>query len=205
VEGPTDDPAVERLRNRQVKNFLTTTLLAVGMPMILMGDEMRRTQGGNNNLYCHDDARAWLDWTLLDRHRDVHRFVSLLNARRVQRSLAHETQRLSLAQLIARSNRVWHGVRLEQPDWGTSSHSLAFGVELAPERLLVHFIFNAYWEPLPFELPPAAHGRGPWRRWIDTALDSPQDIVPWETAPPVQAARYRAEARSVVVLFAVLG
>jgi glycogen operon protein len=124
----------------------------------------------------------------------------------VQRALAHETQRLSLAQLIAQANRAWHGVRLEQPDWGTTSHSLAFGVELRPERLLVHFIFNAYWEPLSFELPPAAiPGRGPWRRWIDTALDSPQDIVPWQSAPPVEAARYRAEARSVVVLFAVLG
>jgi glycogen operon protein len=206
VEGPTDDPAVERLRNRQVKNFLTTTLLAVGMPMILMGDEMRRTQEGNNNLYCHDDARAWLDWTLLDRHRDVHRFVSLLNARRAQRTLGHEAQRLSLAQLIARANRAWHGVRLNEPDWGTSSHSLAFGVELQAYRSLVHFIFNAYWEPLDFELPLAdTPRRGPWRRWIDTALDSPLDIVPWESAPVVDAARYRAESRSVVVLFAALG
>src|SRR5438093_1122440 len=86
VEGPTDDRAVERLRNRQVKNFLATTLLSIGLPMILMGDEVRRTQDGNNNLYCHADERAWFDWTLLDRHRDVHRFVSLLNARRVLRS-----------------------------------------------------------------------------------------------------------------------
>src|SRR5204862_521165 len=67
VEGPTDDRAVERLRNRQVKNFLATTLLSIGLPMILMGDEVRRTQDGNNNLYCHDDERAWFDWPLPDR------------------------------------------------------------------------------------------------------------------------------------------
>ncbi len=80
VEGPTDDPQIEALRNRQVKNFLTVTFLSLGVPMILMGDEMRRTQHGNNNAYCRDDADNWLDWTLLEKHADVHRFVSLLAA-----------------------------------------------------------------------------------------------------------------------------
>jgi glycogen operon protein len=206
VEGPTDDPAVERLRNRQVKNFLTVTLLAVGLPMILMGDEVRRTQRGNNNLYCHDDERAWFDWTLLDRHRDVHRFVSLLNARRVLRDVRHEHQRLSLAQMILAANKAWHGVRLHQPDWSHSSHSLALTLELKEERRLAHFLFNAYWEPLEFELPPVGSGRpDPWRRWIDTGLDSPHDIVPWQTASSTAGARYRTEARSVVVFYADLG
>ncbi len=205
VEGPTEDRLVERLRNRQVKNFLTTTLLAVGLPMILMGDEVRRTQHGNNNLYCHDDARAWFDWTLLERHRDVHRFVSLLSARRAQRTLSHEAARLSLAQLIAQATKAWHGVRLNQPDWSASSHSLAFTAEIKADHLLVHFIFNAYWQPLTFELPPVAGGPpSPWRRWIDTALDSPEDIVPWQEAPSVRDHRYRADARSVVVLFVPL-
>jgi isoamylase len=205
VEGPTDDPAVERLRNRQVKNFLTVTLLSVGLPMILMGDEVRRTQAGNNNLYCHDDERAWFDWTLLDRHPDVHRFVSLLNARRLLRTVRHEEQRLSLAQLMRQANKGWHGVRLDQPDWGHSSHSLAFTAELKDEHLLAHFIFNAYWAPLEFDLPPVPSGApDPWRRWIDTALDSPNDIVPWQTAPSIPGHRYRAQARSVVVLFASL-
>jgi len=73
VEGPSDDPAVEALRNRQVKNFLTATLLSLGMPMITMGDEVRRTQGGNNNAYCQDNETSWLDWTLCSRHADVYR------------------------------------------------------------------------------------------------------------------------------------
>ena len=81
VEGPTDDPAVERLRNRQVKNLLTVMLLALGMPMMLMGDEVRRTQHGNN-AYCQDNETSWFDWTLVAQHADVHRFVTLLNARR---------------------------------------------------------------------------------------------------------------------------
>ena len=83
VEGPTDDPTVERLRTRQVKNCFTLTLLALGVPMLLMGDEVRRTQRGNNNAYCQDNAISWLDWTLLEQHRDLHRFVKLLIAHRL--------------------------------------------------------------------------------------------------------------------------
>jgi glycogen operon protein len=82
VEGASDDPAVEKLRNRQVKNFLTITMLSAGVPMILMGDEARRTQFGNNNAYCQDNETSWFDWDLLAKHADVHRFVTLLNARR---------------------------------------------------------------------------------------------------------------------------
>ena len=87
VEGPTDDPEVEQLRNRQVKNFLAVTMLSLGLPMILMGDEVRRTQHGNNNAYCQDNAISWLDWTLAAKHADVLRFVTLLNVRRHLRDL----------------------------------------------------------------------------------------------------------------------
>ena len=203
VEGPTDDPAIERLRNRQVKNFLTVTLLSLGLPMILMGDEARRTQRGNNNAYCLDDETSWFDWTLLEKHADVHRFVTLLNARRARREIEHEHQRLSLNELIRHANKTWHGVKLGAPDWSQGSHTIAVGVELRTEQLFLHFILNAYWEALEFELPVVAGVRSsPWRRWIDTALDSPDDIVPWQTAPAGFGGTYRAEARSTVVLFA---
>jgi glycogen operon protein len=201
VEGPTDDLVVERLRTRQVKNFLTVTLLSLGMPMILMGDEARRTQSGNNNAYCQDNEISWFDWTLVDKHADVHRFVSLLNARRLLRDVEHERERVSLSQWIRGASKAWHGVKVGQPDWGDQSHSLAFSAELRREGLGVYVILNAYWEPLDFELPPVGEGRGAWRRWIDTSLDSPDDIVPWQTAPPASDPTYRAGARSVVVLF----
>ena len=84
VEGPSDDPAVERLRNRQVRNFLTVTMLSLGIPMIGMGDEMRRSQMGNNNAYCQDNETSWLDWTLLEKHSDLHRFVRLLIEHRLR-------------------------------------------------------------------------------------------------------------------------
>ena len=201
VEGPSADPAVETLRNRQIKNFLTVTLLSLGVPMILMGDEVRRSQGGNNNAYCQDNEIGWFDWTLVERHAHVHRFVSLLNARRLLRDVEHELRRVSLNQWIQRSNKAWHGVKVGQPDWGEHSHSLAFSAELREEGLCVYLILNAYWEPLDFELPPVGEpGPGAWSRWIDTSLASPQDIVPWETAPSVIGHYYRAGARSVVVL-----
>ncbi len=203
VEGPTEDPAVERLRNRQAKNFLTVTLLSLGVPMILMGDEVRRTQRGNNNAYCHDDETTWFDWSLLDQHADVHRFVQLLLARRLLRDVEHEQQRLSLNQLLRQAKSGWHGVELGRPDWSDCSHSLAFSAEMRAEGLLLHLILNAYWEPLDFELPAAGNGDGRlWRRWIDTALDSPDDMAEWRSSPPVQGLTYRAEPRSVVVLFA---
>jgi glycogen operon protein len=199
VEGPTDDPGVEKLRNRQVKNFLAATMLSVGMPMLLMGDEVRRTQGGNNNAYCQDNETSWFDWTLLAKHADVHRFTTLLNARRVLRDAEPERQRISLNQLLRGVNLVWHGVKLNQPDWSESSHSIAFTVEVG--ELLFHVILNAYWQPLDFELPRLDRaGENPWHRWIDTALDSPHDIVEWETAESVPSHAYRAESRSVVML-----
>jgi isoamylase len=201
VEGPTDDPAIETLRNRQVKNYLAVTMIALGVPMILMGDEVRRTQGGNNNAYCRDDESNWFDWSLVKKHADVHRFVTLLAQRRLLRDVEHEQQRVSLTQLIAAGTKAWHGVKLNQPDFGENSHSIAFTVEMARQRMLVHMILNAYWEPLEFDVPPAP---GPWRRWIDTSLASPDDIVDWKTAPPAPGHTYRAGPRSVVVLYASL-
>jgi glycogen operon protein len=205
VEGPTGDPATERLRNRQVKNFLAVTLLSLGVPMILMGDEVRRTQGGNNNAYGQDNETSWFDWTFLDRHADVHRFVTLLAARRLLRDLEPEGEGVSLNHLLQQTTAAWHGVKLHQPDWSDDSHSLAFSAEIRRDGLVMHLILNAYWEALDFELPPAGRGgSAPWRLWIDTALPSPRDIVPWRSAPAVPARTYRATPRSVVVLYADL-
>ena len=202
VEGPSNDPAVEKLRNRQVKNFLTVTLLSLGVPMILMGDEVRHTQGGNNNVYCQDNETSWVDWTLLEKHADVHRFLKLLTARRLLRSTEHELERMSLNRLIREANKAWHGVRLNQPDWSDYSHSVALTVEIRRAKLLFHLILNAYWEPLDFELSPVSNDdANPWRLWIDTARETPNDIVPWEEASAFRGLTYRAGARSVVVLY----
>jgi isoamylase len=201
VEGPTDDAAVAALRNRQVKNFFVLELLAAGTPMLLMGDEVRRTQGGNNNAYCETGDINYFDWTLLDRHADIHRFVKLLNRFRQRRDVVAEGRRLSLNELLRRARVQWHGTTLNRPDWSESSHSLACTIQSLRARFLLHVMLNAYWEPLWFELPPVPEG-GPhlWRRCLDTALPSPDDLTPWENAPEVSATTYQVQPRSIAVV-----
>jgi glycogen operon protein len=173
--------------------------------MIVMGDEVRRTQGGNNNAYCQDNETSWFDWSLVRKHAEVHRFLKLLTARRLLRGMEHERQRLSLNELIGQARKTWHGSGLERPDWGERSHSVALTVEVRQAQLLLHLILNAYWEPLDFELPSAGKaGYKGWHRWIDTAQETPNDIVDWRQAPVVHGATYRAEARSVVALYAAV-
>ena len=125
--------------------------------------------------------------------------------RRVLRDLEPDADHVSLNQLLSEADKAWHGVKLNQPDWSSSSHSLAFSADIHRARLLFHLILNAYWEPLEFELPPVkSNDPNPWRRWIDTALESPADIDDWRTASPVPGFTYRASPRSVVILFANL-
>lgn len=203
VEGRSDDPAIETLRERQIKNFLTVTFLSLGVPMLLMGDEARRTQRGNNNAYCQDNDTSWFDWNLVRQHAGLVRFVQLLATRRALRKLDSEGQRRSLNQLLRRASKAWHGVKQQQPDWSQQSHSLAFSAELPEENLSFYIIFNAYWEPLEFELPAGVRAVGRrWRRWIDTSLESPDDIQDWPSAPMVPSQTYRAGPRSVVALIA---
>jgi glycogen operon protein len=202
AEGPTDDPEIERLRNRQVKNLLTVTLLSLGVPMMLMGDEVRRSQRGNNNAYCQDNEVSWFDWTHVARHADLHRFVTLLAERRARRDVEPELQRMSLARLLERAHIVWHGVEVGKPDWSHHSRSLAVTAANREGGLAFHMMLNAYWEPLDFALPAAGiDSRSEWRRWIDTALAAPNDIAAWRDAPLVPGPRYRVEPRSVVVVF----
>jgi glycogen operon protein len=199
AEGPTDDEAIEGLRRRQIRNLLALTMLAAGTPMLLMGDEIRRTQQGNNNAYCQDTELSWFDWRLLTRHADLHRFVKLLVDLRQGRDIALERSMPTLTRLLDRVKLQWSGVALGSPDWSDHSHTLAFTLERLLGYSALHAIFNAYWEPLAFELP-AAPAAWSWRRRIDTALASPDDILPWEDAPGVAGTTYVAQPRSIVLL-----
>jgi glycogen operon protein len=205
AEGPTGDAAIEALRNRQVKNFLAVEFLSIGTPMLLMGDEVRRTQRGNNNAYCQDNETSWFDWSLVERHADTLRFVRMLIALRQRRDVVGAGE-LSLTELLKRAQIDWHGVVLDRPDWSDHSHALAFTLRSLRERFLLHVMLNAYWEPLSFELPPVPAGSSDqWRRCIDTALVCPDDIQHWDTAPALAASRYLVHARSVALLARVLG
>ncbi len=201
VEGPTEDHTIEALRNRQVKNFLVLAFMSAGTPMVLMGDEARRTQQGNNNAYCQDSEIGWFDWRLLDRHADIHRFVKALCAFRQQRDVVAENRAFTLHELLRRARIEWHGVALDRPDWSESSRSLAFTLQSVGWRFLVHAMLNAYWEPLSFAVPPVFEGSTEsWRCCVDTARPAPHDINGWESAPALSATTYLVQPRSIAVL-----
>lgn len=200
IEGPVldhpADPEIEALRIRQIKNFLTVLLVSEGQPMLLMGDEVRRTQQGNNNAYCQDNQLTWFDWDAVARQADVHRFA---------RGLIHFHQASSFF-LDTRfwgepgaAKITWHGVRLHEPEFNADSHAVAFEL-LHPETgEHLHVILNSYWEPLVFELPPTATGER-WHRLVDTALDAPDDFS--DSLAPLSAdtSEYDVAARACVVL-----
>ncbi len=203
VEGLTTDPQIKALRRRQIRNLMTILFVSQGTPMTLMGDEVRRSQGGNNNAYCQDNEISWFDWNDLDEHEAFLRFV---------RKVIHFTQDLAVFRKESfwstpeegdSPTVIWHGVSLREPDWSDNSHSLAFEI-LAPEdEEHLHIMLNAYREPLTFELPsPDQNGEDPrhWHRIIDTTLESPEDIRLPTDAPIVDGDTYTVRARSAVVL-----
>jgi isoamylase len=205
VEGPTDDPVIERVRNRQMRNFFTVSLFAYGTPMLLMGDEVRRTQQGNNNAYGQDNAISWFDWDLVKKYSGLHRFVKRLIRARLHREVSLEDPGLTLNQLLEESKITWHGVKLHQPDWSADSHALALTVRSLEGRYMVHMMFNGFWEQLEFELPPTLDlAGGAWKRMIDTSLEPPDDICSWDESEVVTGNLFTVQPRSVVVLVAWL-
>jgi isoamylase len=201
VEGPTDDPAIEALRSRQIRNLLVFTLLASGAPMLLMGDEVRRTQGGNNNAYCHDDPLAWFTWSDVERHADVRRFTrELIRLRRRLVPLFNEGAGIGLVDILRDAAIEWSGVRVGQPDTSDASRSIALTSRRPAGS--IHLVFNAYWEPLEFELPDTGIDGVGWTRVIDTSLPSPADIEVDRGGTPWPEPSYLTTARSIVVLVA---
>lgn len=202
VEGPTDDPQVERLRQRQIRNFLVALLIAQGTPMLLMGDEVRRSQRGNNNAYCQDNEMSWLDWQLLERERGLWRFVQMLVAFTQSYHVFREESFWARKPGDNTPRIAWHGVKCHQPDWRDISHSLALELCLPEAGEHVYVAFNAYWEALNFELPWLPSDQR-WHRFVDTSLASPEDICELQQSPPVVSPTYTLEGRSSLILVAL--
>jgi glycogen operon protein len=203
VEGESDDPAVERLRSRQIRNLLAINLLSLGTPMLLMGDEVRRTQRGNNNAYCQDNEISWFDWSTVERQADLRRFVTGLIRVRGMRDSVRTNHHLTLAELMSHARIQLHGVHLHQPDRGHESRSLAITASSLSGDVLMHFALNAWREPLDFELPelPGWAVTG-WRRLVDTGQPPPFDLMLPQDAPLVSGRTHRVVDRSVVMLIA---
>jgi len=164
-----------------------------------MGDEMRRTQRGNNNAWCQDGDLSWMDWRLLARHADVHRFLRRLI--RLRSSVHPDPRRTGTLTRFLRHARIeWHGVRLGKPDWGPQSHSIAATFQEPDGPALAYFAANAWKEPLVFELPVVESG---WHLMVDTFLPAPDDIRTWEEAAVIETSTYLLNPYSVVFLAAL--
>ncbi len=166
--------------------------------MLQMGDEVRRTQHGNNNAYCQDNEISWYDWDLATGSADLLRFVrGFLDLRK---GMSLFTDRLFWGE-PGSATVAWHGVDIGQPDFSDDSHTLALELSHPDSAEHLHIIFNAYWEPLDFALPDLPTGQL-WHRLVDTALRSPEDLSdPPQPLTPGQS-RYTVGPRSTVILTA---
>jgi glycogen operon protein len=201
AEGPPVYADIERLRMQQTRNLLALTLLSVGTPMLLMGDEVRRTQLGNNNAYCQDNETSWFDWSLCAANADLLRFVRLLIRTHLQFDQATAGSQITLEDYLSKARIEWHGVEIGKPDWGESSHSLALSLHNFAATQLRYIAINAYWKPLEFTIPPVAGGpNGGWLRMIDTSLTSPDDILEGAMGLRVNGSKYHVNPRSIVML-----
>ena len=166
--------------------------------MLLMGDEVRRTQGGNNNAYCQDNEVSWFDWGSVETQADMLRFMRHMIRFNREHRLFQEERFWTTP---GPPDIDWHGIRLGQPDWGEDSHTLAFSLRYEAMGEHLHIILNAYWDSLAFELPPLPAGQR-WYRVVDTVLPSPEDFSEPGTEPPIIGDTYWVAARAVVILTA---
>lgn len=197
VEGESDNPSLEAMRQRQTKNFLLTIAIARGVPMLLAGDEFRRSQRGNNNAYCQDNDTSWIDWSLLQRNSDIFRFArDVLTLRRTHLVLGREA-------FYTDENIRWFNPNGNCPDWFAARQKcLACLIRTTQDGSDLYLMFNADAVRITFVLPPSRRHE-PWRLAADTSQASPRDCcAPGEEATLVNPTSYVVESCSSVVLVA---
>ena len=170
--------------------------------MLLAGDEVRRTQGGNNNAYCQDNETSWFDWGLIERNRDMYRFVKLAIAFR-KRNPSLLRGRFFTGEIGRHGLRdvSWHGRYLHDPAWSdTESRYLAFTLTESLSEPALHVMLNMASVDANFELPEPLDGATTWYRVLDTFRSSPDDILEVGNEEPLDSLTYLVRARSVVVL-----
>ncbi|KAG1707644.1 Isoamylase 3, chloroplastic [Nymphon striatum] len=202
VEGNTDNPEILALRDKQIRNLATLLMLSRGVPMILSGDEIGRSQSGNNNAYCQDSKLSWMDWSLLHKNKGLHRFFRLLiEFRKEHELLRHNSFEVKEGH---GAHITWHGQHLGRPDWGDESRSLAMhlaGKTESGEADDIYLITSSHWEDCKFDLP-QLHNKQ-WFRFVDTSLEGDAAITGLDKLEPlIHHYDYSVSSRSTVVLLA---
>jgi glycogen operon protein len=201
TEGETSDPKILSLRNQQARNFMTILLLSQGVPMILAGDEVLRTQQGNNNAYCQDNELSWFDWTLTEKHCEMFSFVTKMIAFRKRHPCLMRKHFLTgkKGNSASFADVTWHGTKLNEPLWNnTDAQILAYTLgRQREEEEDLHIIFNMADHVVEMQLPPLS-GRA-WHRAVDTGQTSPGDILEPEKQLRTKESSYPVSSNSVVV------
>ena len=206
-EGESTDRQIQALRRQLMKNAFCLLLLSNGVPMILMGDEVGRTQRGNNNAYCHDSELTWMDWSLIQENAELLRFVKkLLMFRKTHAALrTGEFLRDSDYLGIGVPDISFHGTVPFSPDTSHDSCSIAWmlcGRYAKPAHEDIYIAVNSRWDPLQFQVPRASSGV-PWKVAVNTSMPAPEDIYDACCGPLIQApGRVIVGGRSVMVLTA---
>jgi len=199
VEGSTTDPEIEAIRLRQIKNFFVLLLLSQGTPMILMGDEVKRTQKGNNNTYCQNNELSWFDWSLLNGNSGLLRFVTQLIKLNQSQEIFIMDRFWGEKDKYGKECIIWHGIKLHEPDWSDHSHAISYQLIEESGGYQYHFMVNAWWKALCFEIPP----NGSWFQIVNTHLESPNDFLSFGKHQ-VEGNSYLVSPRSIVVLMSKL-
>lgn len=202
VEGPSDDLAIQTLRERQVKNTFAIVLLSQGVPMLLAGDEVLKSQRGNNNGYCQDNELTWFEWNIAGKSFEILQFVKRIIALR-KRHPALMRRRFLTGEILKERGLPdisWHGQRINEPLWGDpEARVLAFTlVEASEQDRDLHIMLNMADAKVDMELPVLKNGG--WRLAIDTAKNFPDNAILPEDQVPYRGQSYPVEPKSVVVM-----
>jgi isoamylase len=196
VEGETKDARIESVRKRQIKNFLLTLLISRGVPMVLGGDEFRRTQRGNNNAYCQDNETSWVDWAHLEQHQEIYRFAHGMIAFR----RAHPI--LSKEQFYTDAEIHWFSPQKGLPNWADPKEKHFACLIHEGEHNALYLMFNASNDAVDFVLPPAPYGSR-WHLAVDTSCETPQDLFTAGEEPLLEDLQtYHLSPRSSAILLA---
>lgn len=191
IEGETDDPEIERTRIRQIKNFISTLFVSRGVPLFLGGDELRRTQKGNNNAFCQDNDLSWYNWDLLRKNEEIFRFTREMIAFRKRNAVLRELK------FYTDKDIAWYGPDGRQQNWAYDNRSLACMIRGKP---VLYLMFHAGFADCTFVVPPTPQDKA-WYCAVDTSRPRPYDISPPGDKKPIEHPHsYTLAARSMVIL-----
>lgn len=195
-EGVTHNPEIISLRKKLMKNFFLILMISQGVPMFLMGDELGRTQYGNNNAYCQNNRSTWLDWDRGKKYGDIFHFVkNMINLRKSYSIFRKESY--WECDDCHKNDVIVHGVKLNSPDYSYHSLSIAFELEDIPTNSKFYIALNSYYGDLEFELPQLSNNRK-WHMLVDT---SGEDELNFSSNPkPLTKNKYLVKSRSAIIL-----